>query len=258
MSKNQQQNPITAKEILKSLKETSKMHDKLLKKMNKTDEQMKKTDEQINKTDEQIEKIIQQMNKTDEQMRKTDEQMKKTDEQMKKTDERMRKTDEQMNKTDEQMKKTDHRISKVGRRFDDKWGMMVESMVEGKVVELLQSRGIDVHETGSRIKRAYTDEKGELQAREIDIIAANGKEVVAVEVKTTLKPDDVKYFMETLKAFKRFFSAYKNKIIYGAVAYLRSDAEAPVFAERQGLFVIRATGDSASIINKKNFKPKAF
>ena len=152
----------------------------------------------------------------------------------------------------------DKRFNKLYALFNSQWSKLVESLVEGKLVELLQSRGVDVDETYSRIQKSYTDEKGELQRREIDIIAANGKEVVAVEVKTTLKPDNVKYFLETLKIFKRYSSRYKNATIYGAVAYLRSDAEAALFAERQGLFVIRATGDSASLINKKNFKPKAF
>ena len=183
---------------------------------------------------------------------------KETEKRMKETDEQMKETDRRMKETDEQMKETDKRINRIGGRFDDRWGLLLESLVEGKVVELLQSRGIDVNETGSRIQGSYTDEEGELQRREIDIIAANGKEVVAVEVKTTLKPDDVKYFMNTLKIFKQVFFRYKNETIYGAVAYLRSEAEAPVFAEKQGLFVIRATGDSASIINKKDFKPKAF
>ena len=50
----------------------------------------------------------------------------------------------------------------------------------------------------------------------------------------------------------------RERTIYGAVAYLRAEEEANKYAERQGLFVIRATGDSASIINKKDFKPTAF
>ena len=265
MSKNQQQNSATPEEIWKILREVSEGHketDKLLKELSqeqkKTDRQIKEVSQQQKRTDLQIEEVSQQQKRTDLQIEEVSQQQKRTDLQIEEVSQQQKRTDLQIEETNQQMNKTDLRISKVGRRFDDKWGMMVESMVEGKVVELLQSRGIDVHETSSRIKRAYTDEKGEPQAREIDIIAANGEEVVAVEVKTTLKPDDVKHFMETLKIFKKFFSAYKNKIIYGAVAYLRSDAEAPVFAERQGLFVIRATGDSASIINKKNFKPKAF
>ncbi|MDE0158111.1 MAG: hypothetical protein OXS28_21230 [Gammaproteobacteria bacterium] len=33
---------------------------------------------------------------------------------------------------------------------------------------------------------------------------------------------------------------------------------APLHAERQGLFVIRATGNSASIVNAEQFQPRAF
>ena len=170
----------------------------------------------------------------------------------------LRETAEERKKTEKQFKETDRRIDKLSALFNSQWSKLVESLVEGKLVELLQSRGIDVNETYTRVQRSYTDEEGEPQRREIDIIAANGEEVVAVEVKTTLKPSDVKEFMETLEIFKRYFSIYANKTVYGAVAYLRSDAKAPLFAERQGLFVIKATGDSASLINKKNFKPKAF
>ena len=160
--------------------------------------------------------------------------------------------------TDRQMKESGKRIDKIYNLFNSQWSKLVESLVEGKLIELLQARGIDVNETYSRLQRSYRDENGNLEQREIDIIAANGKEVVAVEVKTTLRPDDVKHFMNTLKIFKNLFFRYKNETIYGAVAYLKSDAEAAAFAERQGLFVIRATGDSASLVNKPTFKPKAF
>ena len=166
----------------------------------------------------------------------------------------LREVSEERKKTEKQFRETGKRIDKIYNLFNSQWS----KLVEGKLVELLQSRGIDVNETYSRLQRSYTDENGELQRREIDIIAANGKEVVAVEVKTTLKPDDVKYFMNTLKIFKRLFFRYKNETIYGAIAYLKSDAEAVLFAERQGLFVIRAMGDNASLVNKPTFKPKAF
>ena len=163
--------------------------------------------------------------------------------------------------TDKQMKETDKRIDKMCAQFNSQWGKLVESLIEGKLVELLQARGIEVTNTFARATGFYwLEEKGvrKRQDREIDIIAANGKEVVVVEVKTTLNPGDVKYFMKTLKNFKQMFFRYKSAAVYGAVAYLKSDAEAALFAERRGLFVIRATGDSASLINKPNFKPKAF
>ena len=191
-------------------------------------------------------------------LREVSEGHKETDKLLKEISQEQKKTDQQIKETNQQMKKTDQKLEKMGGRFDDRWGLMVESLVEGKVVELLQSRGINVYETAVRMEGSYRDKEGEIQKREIDILAANGNEVVAVEVKSTLNPDHVRYFLNTLRNFKKYFHRYKTETVYGAVAYLRSDSEAPVFAEKHGLFVIRATGDSASITNKKDFKPKAF
>lgn len=75
---------------------------------------------------------------------------------------------------------------------------------------------------------------------------------------TTLKHSDVSYFLESLKDFKKYCSLYKSHTVYGAVTYLRRGSEAHLFVERQDLFVIRVTGDSASITNKESFKPKVF
>ena len=176
----------------------------------------------------------------------------------KETKQILKETAQQMKETDRKIEETTKQIKKTEALFNSQWGKLVESLVEGKLLELLQSRSIDVSETGLRIKGSCKNETGKIERREIDIIAANGKEVVAVEVKTTLKPDDVKEFVETLKIFGRCFPRYKNETVYGAVAYLRSDAKAPLFAERQGLLVIRATGDSASLINQPDFKPRIF
>ena len=79
-----------------------------------------------------------------------------------------------------------------------------------------------------------------------------------VEVKTTLDLRDVKSFIKKIRDFKKYFPRYRTETVYGAVAYLKSEGEAHSYAEEQGLFVIRATGDSARLVNKENFKPKAF
>ena len=49
-----------------------------------------------------------------------------------------------------------------------------------------------------------------------------------------------------------------TKKIYGGVAFIIADGASDRMAEKQGFFVIRATGNSSSIINQKDFKPKAF
>jgi len=50
----------------------------------------------------------------------------------------------------------------------------------------------------------------------------------------------------------------KDKFVYGVVAYLTANSSSQILAAIKGLFVIRATGNSATIINKEDFKPFRF
>ena len=160
--------------------------------------------------------------------------------------------------TARQIKETDRQIQKIGGRFNQRWGALVESLVEGNLVKIFQNRGIDITQTHTRSQAEWRKPEGRIEKREFDIIVANGTEVVTVEVKTTLTPKDVNSFLETLQDFKKYFPRYKSETVYGAVAYLNSENKADLLAEEEGLFLIRATGDSASLVNKKGFKPKAF
>ena len=154
--------------------------------------------------------------------------------------------------------KNDRDFQKTRNLFETQWGRLVESLVEGNLLKMLNERGIEVQQLSQRTESSYKKKDGKISTREIDIMAVNGDEVVAVEVKSTLTPGKVKYFINTLKDFKKYFRHCQHLTIYGAVAYLKSESKAHLFAQRQGLFVIRATGDSASLINTKDFKPKAF
>ena len=174
-------------------------------------------------------------------------------ESQKDTDRRMKETDRQMKETDRQMKETDRRMKKLDGLFTNQWGALIESLVEGDLVTLLQSRNIPVQHTHSH---SHGRRNGE--HFEFDILAVNGEQVVVVEVKTTLRPEDVNHFLRKLAKFTVYEPEYNGKTIYGAVAYLKTSESAPIHAERQGLFVIRATGSSASIVNDEQFQPRAF
>ena len=91
---------------------------------------------------------------------------------------------------------------------------------------------------------------------DIDILAVNSDELVAVQVRTTLKTGDVDGFLDTLRHFDELMREYAGRAFYGAVAFLKANESADAYAERQGLFVIRATGSSASIANRENFRPR--
>ena len=164
-----------------------------------------------------------------------------------------READRQTRELKQQMKETDKRLKKLDELFNGQWGKLMESLIRGDLVKLLRQKGIKVERTLTNITNESQEEPWEF-----DIIAVNGKEIVIVEVKTSLGVRDVKYFLKKLSKIKQYLREYKDRVIYGAVAYLKKQTGVDVFAEKEGLFVIRATGSSASITNKKSFKPKSF
>jgi Holliday junction resolvase-like predicted endonuclease len=137
--------------------------------------------------------------------------------------------------------------------FTSQWGKLVESLVEGDLIKLLNKREIQVE---SIIPRRRGNKNG--QNYEFDLIAINGTEMVIVEVKTTLRPDDIDDFHKKLLKAKTYMPEYHDKIIYGAVAFITAEGASDRMAEKQGFFVIRASGNSSFIINQDDFKPKAF
>ena len=196
-------------------------------------------------------------NETDQMLKRlgqeTDRRTQENDRRMQENDRRMQETDRQMQETDRQMQETDLRLRKLDELFNGQWGKLMESLVEGDLVKLLQQRGIAVDHTITNAKKNYGERRWEF-----DILAVNGEEVVVVEVKTTLKVDDVDYFVERLQDFPELMPEFADRLIYGALAYLKTDGSVTVHAGRQGLYVIRATGSSASITNAEGFAPRAF
>ena len=166
-------------------------------------------------------------------------------------------TDKKFQETDrllsEKFKETDKKLNKLERLFTSQWGKLVESLVEKDVITILNQRGIDVTDT---IKRRSGRRDG--VDYEFDIIAINGTEIVIVEVKTTLRPEDIRDFVDKLKQAKKWMPEYSEKKVYGAVAFISEDAGTAAMAEKNGLFVIRATGDSARIVNGNTFIPKSW
>ena len=145
------------------------------------------------------------------------------------------------------------RINKLDELFTSQWGKLVEALVDGKVVQILNERGIKVEQTNQRSVGFYDGKK-----QEIDILAINGDEIVAIEVKTTLRPEDIKVFEDKLKVLKLWMRQYAGEKVYGAVAYIRADAGSAELATKRGLFTIKAVGSSAYLTNAEDFKPRSF
>lgn len=176
-----------------------------------------------------------------------------TNRQFKETDKKFQETDQRFIETDKKFKETDHQIKRAFQLFESQWGKLIESLVEGDLINILRQRGIKVNRTSTRVKGRYENEH-----YEFDIIAHNGDEIVVVEVKTTLKVKSVDEHIQRLKRIKTWMSEYKNHKIIGAVAFLKADEESERYAENKKLYVIKATGDSASIVNENDFVPAFF
>ena len=137
--------------------------------------------------------------------------------------------------------------------FSDPRSRLTDSLVENDLYVLLKKKGIEVQSTSVNGHGMHEGERLWYNA-----MAVGREEVILVEVRVSLRTEDVTDFLERLAKFKDWMKHYRGRRILGAVAYLGAEESAEVYAERQGLFVIRATGSSASIINQADFQPRVF
>ena len=155
---------------------------------------------------------------------------------------------------DRRLAKLEKTVANTSRAVDSlttRWGRFVEELVEPAVISLFRGKGIDVKETYSRARV-----KRQGIAMEIDILAVDETEVVLVECKSRLSKDDVNDFLEKLSRFKQAFPHYRNYQAYGAVAGIEIDEGVDRYAYKQGLFVIKPSGETVEIINDSGFEPK--
>ncbi|NCS48729.1 MAG: DUF3782 domain-containing protein [Microcystis aeruginosa BK11-02] len=156
-------------------------------------------------------------------------------------------------RTMEELKKQVRATTEAVNNLTTPLCLFIEEMVEPAVVQLFQERGIDVTQTMSRLKS-----KRPGAAMEIDILAVNGSELVAVECKSRLSKDDVDDFLDRLQRFKLAFPQFRDFQVYGAVAGIESDQGIDSYAYRRGLFVIKQSGETVKIINDVQFQPVGF
>ena len=135
--------------------------------------------------------------------------------------------------------------------MSNNWGDMLEGLLEGDLLRLLGEWNISLGDIQPNLR--FPD-------GELDLVAANGEEMVAIEAKTTLRQDDIDDFLERLKRFKRNPArGYNDKIIYGGVGFIKGHKEVIKYAEKKGLLVIRCTGGDkniSTIVNSKGFRPR--
>jgi Holliday junction resolvase len=219
-------------------------------------EQSRETDRKFQETERLLKE---QSQETDRRFQEADRRFQETERLLK---EQFRETERLLNEkfqeTDrflkEQSRASEKKLNALENLFTSQWGRLMESLVEGDLVNLLTARGITIADTTSRIKGRHPVGGN----YEFDIIAHNGDEIVVVEVKTTLRPAYVKIFLDKLDHLKEWLPRYAHNRIYGAMAWLNADPSVEAMLINRGLFSIRATGNSATIQNEPTFTPRAW
>ena len=147
-------------------------------------------------------------------------------------------------------KKLQKTLDKFIGESGHQWGKFIETLTNTGAINLLKKQGIQVEMTSTHVK----DESH--YQYEIDVLAVNGKEMVAIEAKKHLRKRDVDDAIKRFKRFKQYNKEALQKILYGAVAYLDCEKGTNLYAEQKGLFVLQVTGNSAVMNNSQGFKPE--
>jgi len=221
----------------------NKEFDQRLEKTNKTlSEQIKETDRILSEKFQETDRIL------SERKLETDRILTKTSKETEK------KFQETYNLIKESSRKADKYLGKINE-FDRNWGKLVESLVAPSIVKQFKKTDIEIEGMNQRVMR-----RKEGNTLEIDILLTNSHIIIPIEVKTTLNVDSVNEHIEKhLIPFKHFFPEYKDKTIYGAVAYIHVEENADRYAYKKGLYVLTfGDNDIVVIKNDSQFKPTSF
>ena len=136
---------------------------------------------------------------------------------------------------------------------DNRWGMLIEALVEGNLLKILRDAGIGVDDATARRRSMRSG-----IWREYDLVAVGERDAVVVEVKTTLRLADVAQFTERIGDFRRWREDDARERVWGALAYLGVEGNAARAAEEAGFYLIRAVSGSARLVNSEGFTPRRF
>jgi hypothetical protein len=208
--------------------------------------QQKETERQMKKKAKRFDRQMKEnAERFDRQMRENAEQMKENAEQF---DHRVKETDRQMKETD---RRFDKQLGKLGNRF----GEMVEYMVEPNLIKQFRRLGFVFDKSHQRTK-VKDGEHGIFY--ETDISLENGDKVMVVEVKSKPSTEDITGHIERMKKIRAYADLHSDKRKFlGAVAGMIINESEKIFALKNGFYVIEPAGDTFTItVPEGDYSPR--
>jgi len=154
----------------------------------------------------------------------------------------------------EMRRETDRVIKEMAGEWSSLWGQLVEALVEPGLVNQFRDRGFNITQSAQRVEGIDASGK----QIEIDVLLVDGDTVVAIEVKSKCKVEDIEEHEDRLARFKEAFPQYTNKKVIGGIAAITYDSDCHRYALKRGLFALKPTKGVAHILNNAAFCPKEF
>ena len=206
--------------------------------------------------------ILEMFHESGQQMKESGQRMKEIERlfqenavQIKETALQMKETDRKIQESAEQLRKTQQEVGQLGSRV----GNIVEDMVSGGNL-IAQFRALG-HHVIAHSRRKTFGERGTDASGQIDLFLEDGDVAILVEVKTTLKNDDVLDHVERMEKYRNWIDSTGSdkKRYIGAVASPSVEDNVLKFAQRKGFYVIVQSGDIFEIIKPpEGFVPKTW
>ena len=164
---------------------------------------------------------------------------------------------EQRRKWEQEREKEERKFREIWYKHvgdgDNRWGQLMEALVEGNLVPLLRNADLDVERS---FRRARSMIGGVW--REYDLVALGLRDSVVVEVKATLRQSDVKQFLSRIGEFREWRPCDARERVWGALAYLSTNDNTIREAEAAGFYLVRVVGENARLVNSEGFQPRLF
>ena len=158
-----------------------------------------------------------------------------------------RKMDELRQRMDESWQRMEKNIADLSKNIGglgNSLGDFIETMFSAEMMRKFDELGYQFN-TQSKRKLFYN---GRQFLAEVDSVLENGEYVMLVEIKTTLKTDDVERHLERIETVRQYMDARGDvRKLVGTVAGGIVPENVLVYAQSNGLYVLAQTGDSVAV-----------
>jgi len=164
----------------------------------------------------------------------------------------------QMEKADARLDKvsadTNKSIKEMKNVFTTQWGRLVEALCKPAAFKLFKKEGIKIDRIYEGVHKAKEDGQ---DVMEIDVALCDTSVAVIVEVKSRCDSHDIDHFLGQMKYCKEWYKEFADKELRVAVAAISYDAGTEAYAHRQGLYVLKLTGEDTFTMSAPE-NPKVF